>query len=198
VVPIGYEEPAGDTYYTATEAAAKLGLTGQRVRQLCAKGELKGRKVDGEWRVSKQAVHDRLAARPPRRKGNGAEALDEQRRTTREFAEDNRRLDGELERTRAALDAVRRKSENAVQKAAELERELEEQRRKSETHRRDAEESARDVSLLEAKVGRLEVRLREHAPRNTALGEYRPRLGKGPEEGGGRRRREPPPEKRDR
>lgn len=196
MVPIGYEEPAGDAYYTAAEAAAKLGVTAQRIRQLCDKRELKGWKVNGEWRVPKQAVHDRLAARPPRRKGNGAEALDEQRQTTREFAEDNRRLAGELERTRVALEAVRQKSKDAVQKLGERECELEEVRRRSEEHRKNAEESARDVALLEAKVGRLEARLREHAPRNTALGENRPRLGKGPEEGG--RRREPPPEKRDR
>jgi hypothetical protein len=34
--------------------------------------------------------------------------LDELRRITREFAEDKRRLAGELERTRVALDAMRR------------------------------------------------------------------------------------------
>ena len=197
MVPIGYEEPAGDAYYTAAEAAAKLGVTAQRIRQLC-KRELKGWKVNGEWRVSKQAVHDRLAARPPKRKGNGAEALDEQRQITREFAEDNRRLTGELERTRVALEAVRQKSKDAVQKVAELEYELEEERGRSEEHRKNAEELERDVALLEAKIGRLEAQLREHAPRNSALGENRPRLGKGPEEGGRRRRPEPPPEKRDR
>ncbi len=185
-----------DSHYTATEAAAKLGVAGQRIRQLCGSGQLKGWKVSGEWHVSKQSVHARLATRPPKRKSAEAGALEEQRRITDKFAEGNRYLAGELARTQEALEALRRKFEDAVRKLGERERELREERRRSETHHKNAEESAKDVALLEAKVERLEAQLREHAPRDTALGANRPRLRRSLEDGDAHRRREPPPERR--
>lgn len=193
---IAHDNPGDGAYYTATEAAAKLGVVRQRIRQLCANGQLNGWKANGEWRVSRQSVHARLAMKPPKRKTDEAGALEEQRRLTHKFAEGNRYLAGELARTQEALEAMRRKHEDTVQRLNECEGELQEERRRSETHRKNAEESAKDVALLEAKVERLGAELRKYAPKGNVLGANQRRLGKGPEGGYTRRRREPPPERR--
>ncbi len=193
---IAHDNPGDGAYYTVSQAAEKLEVTPQRVRQLCATSKLERWKANGEWRVSRQSVHARLATRPPKRKSGEAGALEEQRRITHKFAEGNRYLAGELARTQEALEAMRQKSEDAVQKLGECECELEEERRRSETYRKNAEESAKDVALLEARGGRLEAELRKYAPKGTVLGANQPRLGKGPEGGYTRRRREPPLERR--
>ncbi len=194
-----HEGSITSTHYKVSEAAARLGVTEQRVRQMCKTRQLQVLKIGNQWWVDKQAVHDRLATRPPKRRSNEAGALEEQRRIAREFAEGNRYLAGELARTRDALVTLGQRYEDTVEKLGERERELREERRRSESHRKDAEGSAKDVALLEAKVERLKAKLREHAASDKPLGENQPRLWKGPEkEGNARRRREPRPGKQGR
>lgn len=52
------------------EAAAKLGVSGSRVRMLLKTGQLKGEKIGNAWAVSEQSVAERIATgaiagRPP-------------------------------------------------------------------------------------------------------------------------------------
>lgn len=48
---------------SALEAARRLGIELNRVYMLLRLGRLAGRKVDGEWRVCKRAVEERLRKR---------------------------------------------------------------------------------------------------------------------------------------
>lgn len=141
---------------------------------MCKERQLQASKISNKWWVDKQTVHDRLPARPPKRRSKDAGALEEQRRVARELAEGNRYLAGELARTREALEILRERYEDTVEKLGERERQLREERRRSEADRKDAEDSAKEVALLEAKVESLKAKLREPAASDKPLGKTSP------------------------
>ncbi len=146
-------------YYSVRQAAAKLGVTPQRVRQLCITGELEAVKKDGAWLVEKSAVHERYATRPPKvvaGEEGGSEAL---RRTVREFAEAYGDLKGELVRVRDSEKTVSLKLENALQKLEVSERELREEREISELHLKKAQVASQRLVERDATIKKLKVRL---------------------------------------
>jgi len=200
-----HDNPGDEDYYTVRQAADKLGVTQQRVRQLCVDenvGEnvsekLRGIKRAGAWLIHRSAVHERFATKPPKIRAGQEKALEVLRDQLRELREENRNLAVQLA---VQLAAARRSEADLREEAKKLprileehERELREERKRAETHRKDAQKPAEDVALLKAKVERLEAQLREYARRDEPLGANRPRLGRGPEDGDARRRQAPPP-----
>lgn len=55
-----FELPDERAVYSATEAAAILGVSRMRVNQLLNEGKLDGRKVGNAWQVYRRSVEDRL------------------------------------------------------------------------------------------------------------------------------------------
>jgi excisionase family DNA binding protein len=64
-VPQGRTLRGVEEYYTASEAAKLLGISGSRVRQLLKTGELEGEQdpLSDRWRVSRASVHARREER---------------------------------------------------------------------------------------------------------------------------------------
>lgn len=188
-----HDNPGDEDYYTVRQAADKLGVTQQRVRQLCVDKKLKAIKRDGAWLIHRSAVHERFATRPPKVRAGQEKALEVLRDQLRELREENRNLAVQLAAARRSEADLREEAKKLPRILEEHERELREERKRAETHRKDAQKSAEDVALLKAKVERLEAQLREYARRDEPLGANRPRLGRGPEDGDARRRQAPPP-----
>ncbi len=188
-----HDNPGDEDYYTVRQAADKLGVTQQRVRQLCVDKKLRGIKRDGAWLIHRSAVHERFATRPPKVRAGQEKALEVLRDQLRELREENRNLAVQLAAARRSEADLREEAKKLPRILEEHERELREERKRAETHRKDAQKPAEDVALLKAKVERLEAQLREYVRRDEPLGANRPRLGRGPEDGDASRRQAPPP-----
>ena len=200
-----HDNPGDEDYYTVRQAADILGVTQQRVRQLCVdenvdgnEGEndgekLRGIKRAGAWLIHRSAVHKRFVTKPPKVRVGQEKALEELRDQLRELRKENRNLAVQRAAARRSEAALREEAKELRRTLEEHERELREERKRAETHRKDAQESAEDVALLEAKVETLEAQLREYARRDEPLGARQPRLGRAPEDGDARRRQAPPP-----
>ncbi len=213
---IAHDNPGDGAYYTVAQAAAKLGVTEQRVRQLCLDKDIEATKKGGRWWVSQRAVHERFAVRPPKVKAQAEGALEESRLMVRELTEANGALKGELERVRASEKSVRQELENAarefeehkreleeelentVRELEELKRELEEEREMSELHRKKAEVASRHLVETDATIKSLEEQLSGTRARGggAPLGSEGPRLqgGRDGADSPRRRRRRPPGE----
>ncbi len=188
----------GGAYYTVSQAAEKLGVTEQRVRQLCLDEDIEATKKGGRWWVGQRAVHERFAVRPPKVRAQAEGALQELRLMVRELTEANGALKGDLERVRASEKSVRQESENAARELEELKRELEEEREMSELHRKKAEVASRRLVEKDATIKSLKAQLsvaraREHG---APLGQEspRPQGGRDGADAPRRRRRRPPGE----
>ena len=191
------ESSAGD-YYTVVEAAEKLGVTGQRVRQLCTKGELEAEKENGKWLIARSAVHERFADKPPKVAANEEGGLEELRRMVRELTEARGDLKAELIRVRELEKALRQKLDTATRELEERERELREEREASGLHLKKAQAAARRLAEKDATIKRLEARLSAEEPRRRVPlesnavrrtrdpdGDRAPRRRTPPREGGG-------------
>ena len=78
---------------TVAEDAAKRGVTGQRVRQMCKEGELpEAQSKDGRWKIPGRSVRERFAIRPPKPRPDHEAALDHARRIILDLARGNARL----------------------------------------------------------------------------------------------------------
>jgi len=188
-----HDNPGDEDYYTVRQAADKLGVTQQRVRQLCIDKKLKAIKRDGAWLIHRSAVHERFATKPPKVRAGQEKALEVLRDQLRELREENRNLAVQLAAAQRSEADSREEAKRLPRIRKEHERELMEERKRAEAHRKDAQKPAEDVALLKAKVERLEAQLREYARRDEPLGANRPRLRKDPEDGDARRRQAPPP-----
>ena len=188
-----HDNPGDEDYYTAQQAADKLGISPQQVRYLCKRSQIEAFKKGNEWRVARGAVHERFATKPPKVRAGQEKALEVLRDQLRELREENRNLAVQLAAARRSEADLREEARKLRRILEEHERELREERKRTETHRKDAQESAEDVALLEVKLGRLEAQLREYARRDEPLGARQPRLRKDPEDGDARRRQAPPP-----
>jgi excisionase family DNA binding protein len=71
-----------DTYYTVTEAAKVLGITGRRVRALAQEGRIEGERLEGGWKLFRSSVH---AFRDERRDREVTSAVRESFLTTSEL-----------------------------------------------------------------------------------------------------------------
>jgi excisionase family DNA binding protein len=132
----GYYLPV-DEFYTVAEASKLLGLTGSRVRQLLASGELEGERdpLSDRWRVSKAAVHARREQRgaapaPTQDVSVWVDRIAELERTLGR-AEARLELTEHAESTlRESLERERERVEQERERADRLEAELREERSK--------------------------------------------------------------------
>ena len=53
-----------DAIVGTEEAAGMLGISVERVKQLCRSGSLEARKINGSWVISRQSVDERMEAKP--------------------------------------------------------------------------------------------------------------------------------------
>lgn len=180
------DNPKDVAYFTVRETADKLGVTQQRVRQLCGAGDLRAVKENGVWLVDKSAVRGRFAIRPPKVRAGQEKVLEELRSQIRELREENRSLAVRLEAARASKAPLRQGVENLTQMLKERERELAVER---ESHRRSKEELSQELEDSRAKIQGLERQIRDGSP--APLGDKRPRILKDPGDDPGSRRRRP-------
>lgn len=170
------DETLDDSCYTAQEAAEKLGVTEQRVRQLCESGELaKSYKKNGRWLIPRQTVHDRFAVKPPRVAAYHEGALQEARLMVRELAEKNRNLAKRLAHARRSEESMRRNLEDVSRKLNERERELQEERERLERYSAKVEELSGDIACRDATTEELKERLKD-AYKRIPLAANAPRL----------------------
>ncbi len=179
-----------DAYYTVSQAADKLGVTPQRVRQLCDHGGIDAVKKDGRWWVPRLAVHERFALRPPKARAEQEKALEELRSQIRELREENRSLAVRLEVTRASEANLREEVEDLTRNLEERERELAAEREGLEKHRRSTEELSRALEESQEKIEELERQVRDGSP--VPFGSRQRRLIKGPSDAPESRRKGPP------
>ncbi len=179
----------GGGYYTVSEAAAKLGVTEQRVRQLCGDEDIEATKKGGRWRVARRAVHERFAVRPPKVRASGEEALEEQRSQIRELREENRILAVLLGQVLAPSAGLREEVEYLTRTLEECSRDFAAGREELKNLRQSKEELSRELEESRAKIEELERQIRDGSP--APLGDKRPRLIRDPSDDPGPRRRRP-------
>ncbi len=182
---ITHGDAGNGAYYTVHQAAAKLGVTEQRVRQLCVDRVLKADKENGMWLVDMSAVHERLAARPPKARRGEEAPLEEQRHLIDKLVGENRDLAVLLGCVLAWGANLSQEVENLGQEVENLTRILEERSRElvaeRESHLRSTEESSRvleekqaEIKRLQAEIKRLQGELRDGSTR--PYGSRGPRL----------------------
>lgn len=160
---------ADDRSYTVAEAAAKLGVTGQRVRQMCKQGELpEAKRKNGRWTIPGRSVRERFAVRPPKPKLDREAALDRADRLIRELAENNGRLKENLEQARRSDTRARGELENVRRELASRERDLRVAGARSERLRQKLDEKNELIAELEKRL--------ESAEQGRMMGGRRPRL----------------------
>ncbi len=175
-----HDDVSDGAYYSVSEAAAKLGVTSQRVRQLCADEHLKADKRGGTWLVDRSAVHERFATRPPRVKPDEEMALEEQRRLIDKLAQENRNLAERLGLVRASEVALRQEVEDLTRILDERGRELTAGREVLAAHRQEIEVLSLALNERNAKIDKLERDLRDGS--SVPFGSRRRRLIRDPED----------------
>ena len=190
---------ADDRSYTVAEAAAKLGVTEQRVRQMCKEGELPeaGRK-DGRWTIPGRSVLERFAIRPPKPRPDHEAALDHARRIILDLVEGNAQLRKVLEDSRESemqalqgLQDAKKAEARALQELEIVEQELASYKHNLRTEKARSERLGQDLEEKRDLIAGLKTQL-ETAERNSKMGANRPRLIREPDTGPGpedRRRR---------
>lgn len=164
--------------YTVKAAAEKLGLTEQRVRQMCQSGELDGAyKQEKKWLVPVRFVRERYAIKPPKVKADEDGALEATHRVIKELTRQNSHL---VQRSTLARTA----EEYALQKLEGVNRELDACKRALQEGHESLEQShKRERGLIRrltdatATIAKLEERL-EDQERRRPLGSKGPRLGR--------------------
>ncbi len=172
-----------DRPYTAAEAAAKLGVTEQRVRQMCKEGELPGaEKKGGRWTIPGRSVRERLAIRPPKPKPDHEAALDLARRIILDLVEGNARLQKMLEDSRESearalqeLQDAKEVEARALQELEIVEQELASCKHYLRTEKARTERLGQELEEKKDLIARLKTQL-ETAERNSKMGANRPRL----------------------
>ena len=53
-----------DAIVGTKEAAEMLGISTERVKQLCSLGSLDARKMNGGWLISRESIESRIASKP--------------------------------------------------------------------------------------------------------------------------------------
>ena len=173
-----HDNPGDEGYYTVRQAAEKLGVTRQRVRQLCVDKKLKAIKRDGAWLVYRSAVQERFAIKPPKVKLGEVVALGEQRRLIDKLTRGNRELAVWLDRTRTSEAGLRRKMEESIQLLKRLRRELGAERERLVSERKRAEALSLALEERDARIDKLERELRDGS--SEPFGSRAPRLLKDP------------------
>lgn len=179
---------ADDRPYTVAEAAAKLGVTEQRVRQMCKEDALPGaERKDGRWTIPGRSVRERFAIRPPTPKPDHEAALDHARLIILDLVEGNAQLQKVLDDSRKSEARALQELEDAKQAELRALQELEgvEQELASYKHYLRMEE-ARSERLSQglAEEQDLTAKLKERietAERNSKMGAGRPRIVREPD-----------------
>ncbi len=174
---------ADDRPYTVAEAAAKLGVTEQRVRQMCKEDELPGaEKKGGRWTIPGWSVRERFAIRPPKPKPDHEAALEHARRIILDLAEGNARLQKMLDDSRKsetrALQELQDAKEAELRALQELENaklDLASYKHYLRTEKARSERLSQDLKEKKDLIARLKKQL-ETAERNSKMGANRPRL----------------------
>ena len=177
-----------DRSYTVAEAAAKLGVTEQRVRQMCKEDELPGaERKEGRWTIPGRSVRERFAIRPPKPKPDHEAALDHARRIILDLVEGNAQLQKVLDDSRESEARALQELEDAKEAELRALQELEdvEQELASYKHYLRMEE-ARSERLSQglAEEQDLTAKLKEQietAERNSKMGARRPRIVREPD-----------------
>lgn len=156
-----------DRSYTVAEAAAKLGVTEQRVRQMCQKGELPeaGRK-DGRWTIPGRSVRERFAVKPP--KPDHEAALDHAERIILDLAKGNARL-------QKVLDDSRESEARALQELEDVKQELALCKRDLRVEEVRSERLSQGLQKKEDLIAKLKKQI-ETAEWNSKMGAKRPRI----------------------
>ncbi len=177
-----------DRPYTVAEAAAKLGVTEQRVRQMCKEGELPGaERKDGRWTIPGQSVYERFAIRPPMPKPDHEAALDRADRLILDLAGGNARLQKVLDDSRESEARALQELKDAKEARTRALQELEDAEQELALYKHYLRmEEARSERLSQglAEERDLTARLKEQietAKRNSKMGANRPRIARGPD-----------------
>ena len=176
----GHDNPGDEGHYTALQAADILGVSEQRVRQLCLDEKLKASKRDGKWLVYRPAVWERFAAKPPKVKAGEPAALVEQRRLIDKLTRGNRELAVWLDRTRTSEAGLRRRIEELIPLLKKLRRELGAERERLVSEHKRAEALSLALEERDAMIDKLKRELRDGS--SEPFGSRAPRLLKDPEE----------------
>lgn len=190
---------ADDRSYTVAEAAAKLGVTEQRVRQMCKEDELPGaERKEGRWTIPGRSVRERFAIRPPKPKPDHEAALDHARRIILDLSEGNAQrqkvLDDSRESEARALQELEDAKEaelRALQELENAEQELASCKHYLRTEKARYERLSQDLQKKKDLIDKLKKQL-ETAERSSKMGANRPRLIREPDKDPGpedRRRR---------
>lgn len=172
-----------DRSYTVAEAAAKLDVTEQRVRQMCTKGELPGaEKKDGRWMIPGRSVRERFAVKPPKPKPDHEAALDHTRRIILDLAEGNARLQKVLDDSRKFEARALQELEDAKEAGLRVLQELEDAEQELASCQLDlrmeevrSKRLSQDLQKKEDLIDKLKKQL-ETAERNSKMGANRPRI----------------------
>lgn len=158
-----------DSPYTVPEAAAKLGVTEQRVRQMCKEGVLKDAfKKDERWMIPGWSVRERFSVKPPKPKPDHEMALDYASWTIRELAGDNARLKRTLSRALESKRSVLQKLQNVEQILVSYERDLQMEVARSER-------LSQSLDKKEAIIAKLKKQI-ETVEQDSMMGARRPRI----------------------
>lgn len=158
-----------DSLYSVPEAAAKLGLTEQRVRQMCKEGLLPGAEKRGErWTIPGRSVLERFAVKPPKPRPDHEAALNYASRMIKELAEGNARLGQVLSRAEESERNALQELEAVKRKLASRERDLQ----VADTH---SERLRQKLDEKETLITELRERLKS-AEQGRMMGARRPRL----------------------
>ena len=177
-----------DRSYTVAEAAAKLGVTEQRVRQMCKQGKLPGaEKKDGRWTIPGWSIRERFAIRPPKPKPDHEAALDHVRRIILDLVEGNARLQKVLEDSTESEARTLQELKDANEAKVRALQELENVKQELASHKHYLRmEEARSERLSQglAEEQDLTAKLKEQietAERNSKMGARRPRIVREPD-----------------
>jgi chromosome segregation ATPase len=162
--------------YTVKAAAEKLGLSEQRVRQLCQSGELDGAyKQEGKWLVPARSVRERYAIKPPKVKADEDGALEATHRVIKELTYQNGHLVRRSTLARTTEKSALQKLENVNRELDAYKRALQEgQESLEQCHTRERELIGRLAAAI-ATIAELEGRI-EDWERRRPLGARTPRL----------------------
>jgi excisionase family DNA binding protein len=114
-----------DTYYTVTEAAKVLGITGRRVRALAQEGRIEGERLEGGWKLFRSSVH---AFRDERRDREATSAVRESFLTTSELLDRVSALERALGRAEGRLELTEQAESTVRQERDRLLKDLEDER----------------------------------------------------------------------
>ena len=177
-----------DRSYTVAEAAAKLGVTEQRVRQMCKQGKLPGaEKKDGRWTIPGWSIRERFAIRPPKPKPDHEAALDHVRRIILDLVEGNAQLQKGLDDSgkseAQALQELKDAKEvkiRALQKLKDAKQELASHKHYLRMEKARSERLSQGLAEEQNLTAKLKEQV-ETAERNSKMGARRPRIVREPD-----------------